>query len=326
MTDPFLANTSQISYSLDYYDKRVFTELKDINLSQEKDEIKWLNTYGMNYRDVMKEVVKQNDLDDFVMKLLMDAEHPNKVIELDDLLFVSLRVLTTERLNFEDEQMMFLVSSNFVWSIQEKPGDHFGWIRERIHSSTGIVRKKHADYLLFLIIESIIDNYHTTYHKYTGDTIDQMKASTVKPTPEFTEYVEKLKGELFRFKKAAMSLRDTIVKLEKINIKGMRTNYFSELKEQVNNLITDIEFDFNELESKMNLIFSIQGHRLNEVMKTLTMFSVVFIPLTFIVGVYGMNFDVMPELRMKYGYFVLLGAMLVVSLISIWFFRRKKWF
>lgn len=326
MTDQFLAHTSQISYSLDFSDKRVFTELKDINLSQEKDEIKWLNTYGMKYRDVMKEVVKQNKLDDFVMKLLMDAEHPNKVIEMENMLFVSLRVLKTETTRFEDEQMMFLVSSNFVWSVQEKPGDHFGWIRERIHTGTGIVRKKHADYLLFLMIESIVDNYKATYQKYAGDSIDEIKTSLVKPTPEFTHYVEQLKSELFRFKRASMSLRDTIVKLEKVNIKGMRTNYFSELKEQVNNLITDIEFDFNELESKMNLIFSIQGHRLNEVMKTLTMFSVVFIPLTFIVGVYGMNFDVMPELRMKYGYFVLLGVMLVVSLVSIWFFRRKKWF
>jgi magnesium transporter len=326
MTDQFLANTSQISYSLDFSDKRVFSDLQEIDLSSEKGEIKWLNTYGMNFRDALKEVAKQNKLDDFLIKLLADATHPNKVIELDDMLFVSLRVLKTERVNFEDEQMMFMVSSNFVWSIQEKPGDHFGWIRERIHSGTGIVRKKHADYLLFLIIESIVDNYHETYHKYTGDTIDQMKASIVKPTPEFTQYVEELKSELFRFKKASMSLRDTIVKLENVNIKGMRTNYFSELKEQINNLITDIEFDFQELESKLNLIFSIQGHRLNEVMKTLTMFSVIFIPLTFIVGVYGMNFDVMPELRMKSGYFILLGAMFVVSMISIWFFRRKKWF
>lgn len=326
MTDKFLANTSQISYSLDFSDKRMFTDLHEIDLSSENGEIKWLNTYGMNFRESLKEVAKQNKLDDFVIKLLADPNHPNKVIELEDMLFVSLRVLKTERSNFEDELMMFMVSANFVWSIQEKPGDHFGWIRERIHTGTGIVRKKNADYLLFLIIESIVDNYHSTYQKYTGETIDQMKASTVKPTPEFTEYVEQLKSELFRFKRAAMSLRDTIVKLEKVNIKGMRTNYFSELKEQINNLITDIEFDFQELESKLNLIFSIQGHRLNEVMKTLTMFSVVFIPLTFIVGVYGMNFDVMPELRLKNGYFLLLGAMLVVSLISIWFFRRKKWF
>ena len=90
--------------------------------------------------------------------------------------------------------------------------------------------------------------------------------------------------------------------------------------------MTNIDFELQELESKINLIFSIQGHRLNEVMKTLTILSVIFIPLTFLAGIYGMNFENMPELKFQYGYFLLLGFMFVISLFIVWYFKRKKWF
>jgi len=138
--------------------------------------------------------------------------------------------------------------------------------------------------------------------------------------------VEKRKQELFNFKKATLSLRDTIIKLEKMDILGFDVKYFSELKEQTSNLISNIDFELQELESKINLIFSIQGHRLNEVMKTLTILSVVFIPLTFLAGIYGMNFENIPELKFKYGYFILLGIMILITIISVWYFKKKRWF
>ena len=155
---------------------------------------------------------------------------------------------------------------------------------------------------------------------------DILSSGNIKPTPEFTSLVEKRKQELFNFKKATLSLRDTVIKLEKMEIEGFNVKYFSELKEQTNNLISNIDFELQELESKINLIFSIQGHRLNEVMKTLTILSVIFIPLTFLAGIYGMNFENIPELKLKYGYFILLGIMILVTVISVWYFNRKKWF
>ena len=111
-----------------------------------------------------------------------------------------------------------------------------------------------------------------------------------------------------------------------MEIDGFEVKYFSELKEQTTNLISNIDFELQELESKINLIFSIQGHRLNEVMKTLTILSVIFIPLTFLAGIYGMNFENIPELKFKYSYFILLAAMVIITLISVWYFKRKKWF
>ena len=326
MENEFLDNTSLISYNVNNYEKTTFSSVSEINFLKNTSTTKWLNTYGLQFQNTYKQIVNQNELDDFLIKLLSDIEHPNKVILLENLLFVTIRVLKTESHKLDSEQMIFIVSTDFLWSIQEKSGDYFAWIRERLEGNKGIVRKKKTDYLLFLLLESIIDNYQDTYEENADLSADKLNSTHIKPTPEFTSLVEKRKQELFNFKKATLSLRDTIIKLEKIEIKGFNVKYFSELKEQTNNLISNIDFELQELESKINLIFSIQGHRLNEVMKTLTILSVVFIPLTFLAGIYGMNFENIPELKFKYGYFILLGIMILVTIISVWYFKRKKWF
>jgi magnesium transporter len=326
MENEFLSNTSIICYSNKNYEKTDFTKVSEINLIRNLETVKWLNTYGIKFHEPFKKIIQQNKLDDFLIKLLSDEEHPNKVIVLDNLLFITTRVLITESHKFDSEQIIFIVSADFLWSIQEKKGDYFNWIRQRLEGNKGIVRKKKTDYLLFLLLESIIDNYQNTYQENAELNSDKLSSVNIKPTPEFTSLVEKRKQELFNFKKATISLKDTIVKLEKIEIDGFNVKYYSELKEQTYNLISNIDFELQELESKINLIFSIQGHRLNEVMKTLTILSVIFIPLTFLAGIYGMNFENIPELKSENGYFILLGTMLVISIISIWYFKRKKWF
>ena len=131
---------------------------------------------------------------------------------------------------------------------------------------------------------------------------------------------------MLNFKKATMSLRNTIVKLKTINTIEIESKYFTELKEQANNLISEIDFELLELDSKTNLIFSIQGHRLNEIMRTLTLVTVVFIPLTFLAGIYGMNFENMPELKWHYGYFILMGLMAIITVGIVMYFKNKKWF
>ncbi|MFK8061372.1 MAG: magnesium and cobalt transport protein CorA [Polaribacter sp.] len=326
MENDFLKRTSLITYSEKNYQKNNYSAISDIILSNKSKTIEWLNTYGNKYTEIFKTIVSNNKLDDFLMKLFMNQEHSNKVILLDDLVFVSTRVLITKSDTLDSEQMLFIVSSSYLWSIQEKDGDYFDWIRERLEGNKGIVRKKKTDYLLFLLLESIVDNYQETYQKNAELSADKLSSTQIKPTPEFTSLVEKRKQELFNFKKATLSLRDTIIKLEKIEINNFDVKYFSELKEQTNNLISNIDFELQELESKINLIFSIQGHRLNEVMKTLTILSVIFIPLTFLAGIYGMNFTNIPELSWKYGYFILLGIMVLITIISVWYFKRKKWF
>ena len=213
-----------------------------------------------------------------------------------------------------------------LWSLQENHNNHFQWIRDRLREGKGQVRSKKVDYLLFLLIESLIANYEETFEKLLNADGDSIKVTNINPTPYFTKKVEEQKRRMLNFKKATLSLRNTIVKLETINIIPMDSKYFTELKEQANNLIDEIDFELFELDSKTNLIFSIQGHRLNEIIRTLTLVSVVFIPLTFLVGVYGMNFDYMPELKWNEGYFALWGVMVTLTVAIVVYFKSKKWF
>lgn len=325
MNQEFLKNTNLIRYSKDNYEILPIKKIDEIKFYQNHSCTDWFNTYGTKYKDSFSEVILQNHLDDFLIKLL-HSEHHTKVLEFENSLFVAINVLKTKGNSFYSEQMYFILSVDFIWSIQEKKEDYFDWIREILNSKKGNINEKKADYLFFLILESFIDNYESTFQELS-DYNEQLFSNTeINPTPEFTKLVESRKKEILSFQKATRALRYAVTKLEQLKKEKFKSNYFSEIKEQTNHLMADIESELQELESKLNLLFSIQGYRLNEVMKTLTIFSVIFIPLTFLAGIYGMNFSNMPELNMKYSYFVLLFVMLLISLSLILYFKKRKWF
>jgi magnesium transporter len=322
----FLNKASIIKYTENDASKNTFEDIKNVSFINQNEEcIHWLNVYGFQFTNQFKQVIKQNKLDDFLNILLTENESRNKVIELDECIFMTINTLHYNKKKFSSEQMMFVASSNFVWSVQEKPGDYFQHIRTRISENKGIVRRKKADYLLYLIIDAIIDNYYNAYEKLTQKLEELKDLTKVKPNLDYAVQIEENKQNLFVLKKAISSLREAISKLEKVELKNFEPHYFSELKEQANFLIDDIDFDLQQLESSINLIFNMQNHKLNEVMKTLTILSVIFIPLTFLAGIYGMNFENIPELKYKYGYFILLTLMVMIGIGSFIYFKRKKW-
>lgn len=325
MENNFLDKTSLIRYATDEHELVQFQHIDDIRLEL-RSHTQWLNTYGLNFKEEARTLIANNQLDDFLIKLLSETEHPNKLIELNDLLFVTIKVLKPEFEPIDTEQMYFVIGSGFVWSVQERSGDYFGRVRERLSNPKGLARTKKADYLFFLILEAIIDHYELRMQQLTDYVNEQLMPIDNNATAKLTAEIELHKRSLLDFKRAAVSLRNLIVKLEKTDLENFETKYFSELKEQTSNLIADIDFELQALESKLNLAFSIQGDNLNRVMKTLTSYSVIFIPLTFLAGIYGMNFANMPELQSDYGYFILLGAMLLVASASIWYFSKRKWF
>lgn len=321
----FFEKTTLIRYNEQFFEKSKVENIHELKISKTNNQTQWLNTYGDDFYDSFKEIVALNQFDDFLLKLF-SQKHTNKVIELDGILFVGIEVIKLDCQEIDSEEMFFVLNTNFIWSVQEKEGDYFEWIRERLSTKKGIVRSKKADYLFFLILESIIENYTTTLQQFSLGNDELFATTKVKPTPQFTLLIEERKQELLKLKKAAKTLRDTIVKLDLVQLPDFEKKYFSELKEQVNNLIGDIDFELQELESKINLIFSIQGNSLNEVMKMLTIFSVIFIPLSFLAGIYGMNFENMPELKNQYGYFILLGIMCCIVVFILLYFKHKKWF
>lgn len=322
----FLKNTSLIKYDENNFERIEFQNIHEIDLSDKEDNVLWLNTYGLSFKEEIKEVGEKNKIDDFVLRMALDDQHRNKMIELSDSIFLTLKVMNFRGKEFESEQMLFIITKNYLWSLQEYVGDYFATIRQRIEAGQGIARKKKTNYLLFLIVETIIDNYVMSYNYFKENYKDIQDNQDANSTQELVSLIESNKQELFLLKKAISTLKEAILKIETASFSKEESHYFTELKEQAAYMIDDIDFDLQQLESNLNLVFNMQSDRLNQIMKTLTTFSVIFIPLTFLAGIYGMNFKYMPELDTHYGYFVLLGIMIVVAVLLFWYFKKKKWF
>lgn len=321
----FASNTSSFIYNPNSITEEKPGGVETIKLLN-NEHITWLNTYGLSYSKEFTKIIHANKLDEFLQLLIKENKHRNKVIELEETMFLAINTIHLNSKEISTEQMMFVLGENFVWSIQEKPGDYFQDIRYRLRENKGLVRKKNSDYLLYLIIDAIIDNYSSVYEKINGPLEQIQEQENPETDQENVLKIENGKQQLFQLKKAIASLRETIFKLENSCLDFLESRYFSEAKEQANYLMDDIDFDLNQLESKLNLIFNLQNNRLNQVMKTLTIFSVIFIPLTFLAGIYGMNFDHMPGTKAANGFYIFLLVTVFVTLLSIYMINRRNWF
>jgi magnesium transporter len=255
--------------------------------------------------------------------------------EYHDVLFFNIKSLlpieNTDNINVE--QISFLLKNGVLVSFQEKRSDFFTHIRERIRTHSGIVRDKKADYLLYLLLDAIMENFYITIENEEDRVEVLMNLSKTSTNPQILEQIEKHRDNFNFLKRSIIPLRDSLYSIKSIKdddvfnaIEHDNYSFFARLHQKSLELLEQIEYDMITLDSASNFYFSTQNHKMNEVMKTLTVVSVFFIPLTFIVGIYGMNFDNMPELRWKYGYFMIMGLMFLLLMSMIFYFKRKNWF
>lgn len=323
MTQPYPNTTTRIAYNPKDVEQTIIQANETSRILYKEGYNIWLHSYGTADTESIKAIILNNGLDDFLIKLIFNDLETNRVIDLEDVLFLHLHIFSEDSDRLETQTITFITSPSFVWSIQDSPINYFENITSKIVKGTSLVSRKKADYLLGLMIENIINSYEKVLNKHIDNTIYHTDIIEVRPTPSFMQKVEGYKQKLFVIKKSALSLRDSITKIENTESIDIEEKYFNELKEQVNNVLNDIDFHMHTLESKINLLFSIQGHRLNEIMKTLTIFSVIFIPLTFIAGIYGMNFKNMPELEWKHGYYYSLLSMLIIVIAIVLYIRHR---
>jgi len=214
-------------------------------------------------------------------------------------------------------------------SFQEKEGDLFGSLRDRIRLDQGRIRKQKADYLLYRLVDIIVDNYYVVLDSI-GQQIEQIEDDIYKDSngQEFRK-IQRLKKELIYLRKALYPLRDAMSKLVKDDsgfIDSANTRFFSDVYSHVAHLIDSLDTYKDLTSGLMDIYINTLNTRMNEVMKVLTIISTIFIPLTFIVGVYGMNFDFMPELHLEWGYGYVWIGMLLMVITLIWYFKYRKWF
>lgn len=323
MTKSIFENTVRIAYNTEDIEKIKITGLEPPRMLYKENYKVWLRSYNVEDKDTIKAIITDNNLDSFLNILISNELETNKVIELDDVLFISLHIVSAKEKPLKTKPIIFIFTPSFVWSIQNTNKEYFDWIEQRLLNRSGLVMSKEADYLLGLMIKIVIDSYDKVVAQHAENSIYQTDIINLRPTPEFMQEIENFKQELFILKKSALSLRDSITKIVNTESIELEEKYFNELKEQEKNVLNDVDFHIQTLESKISLLFSVQSHRMNEIMKTLTVFSVIFIPLTFIVGVYGMNFTNMPELEWENGYYYSLLLMLAIVVVLVIYIRYR---
>ncbi|WP_432221687.1 magnesium/cobalt transporter CorA [Flavobacterium sp. TMP13] len=322
------------------YDEASIVDYEDIKISEFADKLdftknNWLNLHGLNDTEKLKAIANFFKTDDFILADILNTNKRTRFQEqTDSLFFIIKSILPSE--NSDDihvEQISFLVKKGVLISFQEKRSDFFTHIRERLRTNAGIVRSKRVDYLLYLLLDAVMENFYITIED-EEDKIEKLISLTkTDSNPAILERIEKHRDNFHFLKRAIIPLRDSLYDIKSIKqdntfnaVEKHNFNFFSRLHQKSLELLEQIESDMNLLESASNFYFSAQNHKMNEIMKTLTIVSATFIPLTFIVGIYGMNFTNMPELDYKYGYYVVLGVMALLVVALIIYFKKRNWF
>jgi magnesium transporter len=224
----------------------------------------------------------------------------------------------------EMEQFSLIVGDNYLITFQERPGDNFNPIRERIRTAKGKVRGKDARYLAYLLLDVIVDNYIKASQDYS-ERIDRLENQVMTRTNETTlRRILSLRKELLDFKRTIDPLKEAINSIQK-ELDQDIAKYYRDLYDHLVSESENLAVYREMLSNLLDLHHSSLSYKMNNVMKVLTIITTIFVPLTFIVGVYGMNFDNMPELHWKYGYFEILAVMLALTLGMLYFFKKKRW-
>jgi len=308
---------------------------KEIEDPQQVNDVKWFNIHGLHDVTLIQKIGEMLSIEPYIVSDILNVSRRSKMEELDQVLFFSIKSILPDEdaENIKVEQISFLLKDNLLVSFQEKKSDFFTHIRERIKTHSGLVRKKRNDYLLYLLLDAVMENFYISI-EYYEDVIDGLliEAKT-SDKPDVLVRIEKIRDDINFLKRSILPLRDALFSLKEehdaSNYNGIeKSNYgfFARLHQKSLEILEQIEYDMHTLDSASSFYFSSQSHRMNEIMKILTAVSVIFMPLTFIVGVYGMNFKFMPELNWESGYFMVLGIMFMIVVGMVVYFKKKKWF
>lgn len=292
--------------------------------------VTWINVVGLQNIDLIKEIGQHYSLHPLVMEDILNTAQRSKVEEFDKYVFVVLKlVVWNPRKNlFNTQQISIIFGTNFLLSFQEEPYDGVTTIADRIRHCQGRLREHNADYLAYTLIDSVIDQYFVVLEGI-GEQLESTEEDIMKnPSREKANILYRLKRQLIMFRKAVWPAREVVNNLLRINealVSSTTLPYLRDVYDHTVQVIDTIETDRDMLGGMLDIYLSSLTNRINEVMKVLTIIATIFIPLTFIASIYGMNFIDMPELRWHYGYPAVLTIMAIVAIIMIIYFRKKKW-
>jgi magnesium transporter len=321
-----IINFSEDTY-LEFYPKNsleVIDELKKLNGTI------WLNIDGLHDENSIETIGSFLNIHKLTMEDLMSVGQRPKMEEYDDYIHTVIKMFMFDANNktLEFEQISFILKNNVIITFQEKTGDVFNSIRKRIKEGKGTIRKRTADYLLYALLDAIVDQYFVILENF-GEHMEQIESELLNnQNHTIISKLHLLRSETFNLRRAVYPLREIISNFEKLedpHVKPDTKIFIRDLYDHTIQVIETIELFREMASSLLDLYMNSVSNKMNEIMKVLTIMASIFIPLTFLAGVYGMNFDNIPELHFKYGYFIFWGVMVAIFVLMIYFFRRKKW-
>jgi len=319
-----------IDYDEVHFEKKELKTIEECFVYKEKPTVTWINVDGLHQVEILEKLGNCYSLHPLVLEDILNTEQRPKMEDYGEYLYIVLKMLEDNNKTNEilTEQISLIVGSNFVISFQEREGDAFDPIRERIRSGAGRTRKMGADYLAYTLVDSIVDNYFVILEKL-GEKIEFLEEKLVnQPTSETLQTIHRLKREMIFLRKAVWPLREVINGLERGESSLIQQStgiFFRDVYDHTIQVIDTIETYRDMVSGMLDIYLSSVSNRLNAVMKVLTIIATIFMPLTFLAGLYGMNFKYMPELEWRWGYPAILLLMLMIGGFMLIYFRRKKW-
>lgn len=291
----------------------------------------WFNIDGLHDLKIMEEISLGFDFDSLIMSDVLNTYARPRCNEYDDCIYISLKMLQYNETidQITSENLVLVIKENILISFQERVGDVFEPVRERLRKNRKRIRSSGPDYLAFALLDVVIDNYIYIISRI-GERIESLDDELISdPSNSTLERINNYKSEITYLRKSIKPSREMILSFVKQDSEFINENISAHLKELQDNinLANDLLDSYREILSDQLSIFHTNvSNKLNDILKFLTIFSVVFIPLTFIAGIYGTNFENIPELRYKYSYFIMWGVILTTAISMIFYFKRKKWF
>ncbi|MEM4598874.1 MAG: magnesium/cobalt transporter CorA [Candidatus Diapherotrites archaeon] len=326
-----LANKTKIDlidYSENSFEERTIEKVEECFPFKEKNTVTWINIVGIQETQVIEKIANNFGIHPLTIEDIVNTNQRPKIEDFENYIFIILKMVYYANNNLNFEQISIILGENFVLTFQEKEGDVFGPVRERIRKNKGKIRKMGADYLAYSLIDAIVDNYFSVLENL-GEQIEHIEDKLIiKPEQKQLVALHQLKRELLFLRRASWPMREAIGQMHRGSSKLITHTteiYLRDIYDHTILIIDTIETYRDIISDLFDIYLSSISNKLNEIMKVLTIIATIFIPLTFITGIYGMNFENMPELKWEYGYFLVLSIMAILGISMAIAFKKRGW-
>lgn len=321
----------RILYNEATFEEKTFSSAQQAGLQSHIGKVLWLNINGLHNESEVEHIGASFGLHNLVLEDILNVFQIPKAEEYTDTdqLYITLNEFyIDDHGKLERDQISLLLGNGYLLSFQEEEGDYFEQIRERLRSAKGKLRKKRADYLLYVMLDAIVDSYYIVLDNYANQLDEVENNLFEQKKANHLEAIHRLNKDLIYLRRSIAPLQEILFKLLKedvILIEADTKLFLRDVLDHVQQVVSQIDVDREFIADLVQTNMANMNSHLNEIIKLLTLISTLFIPLTFLVGVYGMNFETIPLLHQPYGYYIVWGVMILLSVIQIIIFKKKKW-